>query len=722
MKRLAVVFLLGTVISAAAAPPAEQQERIERKDRKFFRKAQELFFFEEYERAEPILTKLIGQYPNNAVLHYEMGVCLFYSQTGKMKSLAWFEKALALAGSKASEEMLYYAGTTYQMNNRFDDAIRCYQELKKKMDTPEGIKSMEHLIGSCENGKKMMAAPVGVRVENLGDNVNSPYPDYAPVFTSGEQLLLFTSKRKGTTGGNIDDEGHYFEDVYMSRNMAENGSWTNAGKLDTSYKMKRKGPLRYLFTKAENVSEINTHDHDGSIAVSPDGQKLYIYRYSDMWQATVSESGKWTRPKRMHERIDGKSTHEPSMCISPDGNTMYFVSDREGGQGGKDIYRAEKIADGNWGVPINLGPNVNTPYDEESPYVSADNQTLYFASEGHNSMGGFDIFKSPNENGRWMKPENMGYPINNGGDDLFFVPCTSNDRCGYYASMQHNTLGDLDIYAIAKVEQTHRMLVRITDNNKPVADARIWYTNTGNGRKNLLEFSPEGYALFNFDPGTSYEISLEREGYKPAKTTIAFPAETKLDNCYQEINFTSRRNEAIHTINEEIVMVTLFSDIDAATGQNTPESRIAYIASVDRKSPPDKVGVSIMFSSYPDETQAGTNNGTNAVAFNTVYFEFEKADLNEEAKIELDRAAEYMQRNPNQRFEIYGYTDAKGSEQFNQELSQRRAEAVKTYLLSKGVSKELLVIIPKGMSDPVSGNDDEAGRRKNRRVEIRIKR
>ncbi len=719
MKRLLIALLLGTALHAVAAP-AEKQERIERKDRKVFRKAQEFFFFEEYDRAEPILTKLITQYPNNAILHFQMGVCLYYSQTGKMSSMPWFEKAIAMAGTTATEEMWYYAGTTYQMNNRFDDAIRCYQELRKKMDTPEGIKSMNRLIETCENGKKLMGTPVAVRVENLGDNVNSPYPDYAPVFTSGDQLLLFTSKRKGTTGGNMDDEGHYFEDVYMSRNMSENGAWTSAGKLDTSYKMKRKGPLRYLFTKAENVSEINTHDHDGSIAVSPDGQKLYIYRYSDMWQATVNENGKWTRPKRMHEQIDGKSSHEPSMCISPDGNTMYFVSDRVGGFGGKDIYRAEKLANGNWGVPINLGPNVNTPYDEESPYVAADNQALYFASEGHNSMGGFDVFKSPNENGQWMKPENLGYPINNGGDDLFFVPCTAGDRCGYYASMQHNTLGDLDIYAIAKIEQTHRMTIHISDNGKAVSNARVWYTNTQNGRKKLLEFTPEGFALFNFEPGVTYDISLERDGYKPAKTSISIPAETKLDNCVQEISYAFVANELRGITGQQIEMTTALFDVDAAAGTNGDNvQRLGFVTTLDKVNPRKDLVLQYLTEIYP-EVVAG-NNTNNAAAFNTVYFEFEKADLNEEARVELDRAAEYMNRNPNLRFEIYGYTDAKGSEQFNQELSARRAEAVKTYLLSKGVPPELLVLIPKGMSDPVSGNADEAGRRKNRRVEIRIK-
>lgn len=719
MKRLVIALLLGTVLPAVAAP-AEKQERIERKDRKVFRKAQEFFFFEEYDRAEPMLTKLITQYPNNAILHFQMGVCLYYSQTGKMSSMPWFEKAVALAGTAASEEMLYYAGTTYQMNNRFDDAIRCYQELRKKMETPDGIKSMNRLIETCENGKKLMSTPVAVRVENLGDNVNSPYPDYAPVFTSGDQLLLFTSKRKGTTGGNIDDEGHYFEDVYMSRNMSENGSWTSAGKLDTSYKMKRKGPLRYLFTKAENVSEINTHDHDGSIAVSPDGQKLYIYRYSDMWQATVNENGKWTRPKRMHEQIDGKSSHEPSMCISPDGNTMYFVSDRPGGIGGKDIYRAEKLANGNWGVPVNLGPNVNTPYDEESPFVSPDNLLLYFASEGHNSMGGFDVFKSPNENGQWMKPENLGYPINNGGDDLFFVPCTAGDRCGYYASMQHNTLGDLDIYAIAKIEQTHRMTVHVSDKNKGVSDARVWYTNTQNGRKNLLEFTPEGFALFNFEPGVTYDISLEREGYKPAKTSITMPAETRLDNCVQEITYNLVMTEMRGVSGQQIEIATALFDVDAAAGTNGDNvQRLGYVNTLDKVTPRKDLVLQFLTEIYP-EVIAGNNTG-NTVAFNTVYFEFEKADLNEEAKVELNRAAEYMNRNPNLRFEIYGYTDAKGSEQFNQELSARRAEAVKTYLLGKGVAPELLIVIPKGMSDPVSGNDDEVGRRKNRRVEIRIR-
>lgn len=719
MKRLLLLLAVSSAFSVFADPG--KTTRLQGKDRKFYRKAQEYFFFEEYDRAVPLLRKLSEQYPQNSIIHFELGVCMYYSPTDKMKSLPFFEKALNLAGNKADDELLYYAGTSYQMVNRFDDAIRCFSELKKKMETPDGIKSVDRLIETCNNGKKMMEHPLNVRIENLGDNVNSPYPDYAPVLTSGEQFMLFTSKREGTTGGNIDDDGYYFEDVYMSRNVGNNKGWSNSGKYDSTYKMTRKGPLRFLFTKAENVAEINTHDHDGSIAVSPDGNDLYIFRYSDIWKATVNENGHWSKPKRLHETIDGKSTHEPSLCISHDGNSLYFVSDRPGGLGGKDIYRAARMPDGSWGTPVNLGPSVNTAYDEESPYLDAEGKYLYFASEGHNSMGGFDIFKSPLENDKPGQPENLGYPINNGGDDIFFVPGAKGDYA-YYASMQNNTLGDLDIYAVEFLKDAHRLWVKLIDNagERPISDASVWFTNRENGRKNLLEVAPDGTAQFNFEPGASYTLSVDREGYHSAKAELHFPDDAKLDNCYQEIRFEFTKNESGAVNGQAITLTSGLFDVDKEIGRNGSgdmnAARSGYLASLDKANP--RAGLVV---NKVQETYDNSPTGPATVVFNTIYFEFEKSDLGEEARVELDRAADYMKRHPAVQFELYGYTDSKGSESFNTGLSQKRAESVKNYLLGKGVSAQQLHTIPKGMSDPVGLNDSEAGRRKNRRVEIRIK-
>ncbi|TND06565.1 MAG: ompA [Bacteroidetes bacterium] len=720
MRHLAFPFALLFSFSLSADPP-KVEKRVDRKDRKHYRKAQEYFFFEEYDRAVPLLRKLVEQYPSNATIYYEMGVCMYYSPTEKTRSLPWFEKALTIAGDKADEELLYYSATAYQMMNRFDDAIRCYTGMKKYADSPEMLKSIDRLIETCENGKKFMSKPVNVRVENLGDNVNSAYPDYAPVFTGDEKLLLFTSKRKGSTGGNIADDGYYFEDVYMSKNVGESGGWSNAGKLDTTYRMLRKGPFRFLFSKAENVSEINTHDHDGSIAIAPDGKKLYIFRYSDMWQAALGDGEKWSRPKRLHESIDGKSSHEPSLCISPDGKSLYFVSDRPKGLGGKDIYRCEKMGEDTWGTPMNLGPAVNTPYDEESPYISADGSTLYFSSEGHNSMGGFDVFKSVNENGLWTKPENLGYPINNGGDDIFYVPGKNTDY-GYYASMQNNTLGDLDIYAVEYLRETHRLWVRILENtgNKPVDNAKVWFTNLQNGRKNLLGISTDGEALLNFEPGATYSIVVERDGYSPAKSEISFPAGPGLDNCYQEIRFSQTKNGASLT-GQEIVLFSLLFDVDKEIGEKPvgerATARVLFLEGLDKKNPRPGLQVNKVAEVYTDPVN---DPAANSMVFNTIYFEFEKSELNEESRVELNRAAEYMKNNPALRFEVLGYTDNKGSESFNQELSQKRSAAAVQYLISKGISAERLRAVPKGKSDPVNGNDNEENRRKNRRVEIRV--
>ncbi|MGL4598334.1 MAG: hypothetical protein ACRCYO_12430, partial [Bacteroidia bacterium] len=379
-----------------------------KKDRKVWRQAEEHFTYSEYDEALPLFLRLVEKDPENSQLNYKLGICYYFSTTSRPLCVPYYERALAHAGRDTTSDLLYHAGVGFLTVNHFAQAQDLFARLNRRR---EGMNYTElrHLMQSAENGIAAWKNPARIRIRNLGRNINSPYPDYAPVITPDQSMLLFTSKRKGTTGGRRDDDGYYYEDVYQSRNLASK-RWGASDRYDTNFRARHFGPFLLFFARAENVTQINTNDHDGSISLAPDGKKLFIYRYSDIWEADWAETG-WKKPKRMGKAIDARASHEPSVCISPDGKTLFFVSDRKGSMGGKDIWYCSRAADNSWEKPRNLGRNFNTEYNEDAPCLTADGNTLYFASEGHNSMGGYDIFKSKKlADGNWSPAENLGAP------------------------------------------------------------------------------------------------------------------------------------------------------------------------------------------------------------------------------------------------------------------------------------------------------------------------
>jgi outer membrane protein OmpA-like peptidoglycan-associated protein len=419
-------------------------------DNKIVRKADNLFIFCDYKDALPAYQKLLESNPENGLFNYRLAVCYFYSSTDVLKCIPLFEKARTILNKDDEEaaDLNYYLGTAYRMINRFDDAIECFTHLKSLIipdkEGTEFIKELDQEIINCNTGKILISKPIAVSITNLGPLVNSEFPDYSPVISKDESMLLFTSKRKECTGGRTDEEGNYYEDIFVCR-KEKNYPWQSSVRLDTSFITKRNLQL-FNFSKTKNDRSINTKRHDASVALSPDGKQLYIYRLDDLWVSDLNNNT-WEKPTRLNHFINTKKSHEPSLSLSMDEKTLYFVSERPGGYGGKDIYKSEKQNDGTWGEPSNLGAIINTEYDEDAPFIDPDDKTLYFSSQAHGSMGGFDIYKTKLQNGNWTIPENMGYPVNSGADDIFFV-FNSSEKTGYFSSIREGGIGNFDIYKL----------------------------------------------------------------------------------------------------------------------------------------------------------------------------------------------------------------------------------------------------------------------------------
>lgn len=656
---LLTLLLMGGL--AANSLQAQELSRQERKtERKALKEAEKYIEYTEYRNALPHLERAYEVNPDNPQTNFWIG--LSYMNSGrKDKALPYLERALEL-DPEVDERLKGLYARVLHYNNRIDEATRYYREYLGTLRTgDEEYGEIIRRIEQCRNAKVLLRDTVNVLIENLGDGVNSPYPDYVPVLSADETVMIFTSRRPENKGEEALD-GFKYEDLYIVERQGNN-QWGAARNMG---------------------SPVNSLYHDASASLSADGQTLFIYRDETR---SVYESHlrgeEWRAPQELPKVISGKRTWEPHACLSPDGNTLYFVSDREGGEGGLDIYAATRNEEGQWDNPQNLGPTVNTPYDERGPFMHADGVTLYFSSEGHSSMGGLDIFKTVKQpNGKWSRVENMGYPVNTSDDDVYFMMSASGTR-GYYASNRRGGIGEKDIYRITfrsePVEELASQQVRpdvqasdinlatrpnavtilkgvVTDEETgEVLDATVVVTDNDTGEEiaRMTANSSTGKYLTSLPAGGNYGIAVEKTGY-----------------LFHSEHF----------------------ELDIAIGYQE------IIRDIELK--PLKKGSKIILRN--------------------IFFDFDKYDLREESAAELERLVTIMEDNPSLKIRINGHTDSRGSDAYNETLSKNRAQAVVEYLIEAGIAEDRLQSKGFGESDPIATNDTDEGRQKNRRTEFEI--
>jgi len=625
---------------------------VQAQDKLYYRnlryQAREYYRLKEYRLALPLLLKVDSIKPNQKEILYKIGVSYF--KIGYKKESESFLKRANALGYK-DKYLDYYLGRVYHVNHEFDSAIFYLNKYKhhirnhKKLDY--SIEAVDRYIEMCEYGKKLVLKPVDVKIENLGPNINSKYPDYAPVISADETVLIFTSRRDDSENRLVDPRDDlYFEDLYISIREHPDSAWP----------------------KARNMGKIiNTDSHDASIGLSPDGQELFLYRSSsekrklvsgDIWVSDL-KGEEWTKPYKMHKNINSPYW-EPSCSVTPDEKTLFFSSDRPGGYGGRDIYVSRKIAGNEWTEPENLGPEINTPYDEDAPFIHPDGKTLFFSSRGHQSMGGFDLFKSVYDpkTKKWSIPENLGYPINTAEDDVFYV-WSPDGRKAYFSSIREGGYGDKDLYVLTRPEiQNYLIVIRgkilNKENNKPVA-ATITFTDLLNGEITGVYTSnfANGKFIAIANPGKNYAVSVEASGF------------------------------LFHSENI-----------------NVPDTN-AYIE--------------IVKEIYLEPINEGSK-----ITLNNVFFDYNKSTLKDESYIELDKLVKILTINPNLYVEISGHTDSIGSDSYNKKLSDDRAEAVLQYLKRKGIDEKRMLAVGYGEEFPVAPNSTEEGRKRNRRTEMII--
>ncbi len=587
--------------------------------------------------------------PNNAELNYKIGVC-YINAVNAAEALPYLEKAYKL-DREVAIDIKYRMGQSYQAMLKFDEAIQAYNEFKISL-SPNVLYNwypiLQKRFAECNTGKELMKRRSCGMIINLQE-INSVYPEYCPLISADESMMIFTSKRAETTGGLRDPyRMEYYEDIYVSYN--ENNKWT---------KPKNLGP------------PVNTENHDATVGLSPDGQELYIYKGikkkgdvhpGDIYSCQLMGST-WSKPKALPKSINSPY-REFSASISFDGRTLFFTSNRPGGFGGKDIYYSTREPNGEWGAAINIGNIINTEYDEEGVFAHPDGKTLYFSSKGHNTMGGYDIFKtSKDKNGKWSKPENLGYPINTGDDDIFFVT-SADGRHGYFSSIKSEGKGETDIYMI-----------------------------------NFTAFAEDE---------SSVNLTLVKGRVKDAKTGKYIQAKIEI--------IDNEKNEVVSVFNSNSktgeYLVSLPSGRNYGILVNS-ENHLFFSANFDL--PESKEYNEVVLDIELKTLEKGSK-----VVLKNLFFKYASSELQSSSLAELNKVLKILKENPQMRIEIGGHTDNTNSLATNQKLSTSRAKAVVDYLISKGIDSSRLEYKGYAYFQPIADNNTEEGRRKNRRVEFKI--
>ncbi len=586
----------------------------------------------------------------------------------------------------------YLIGRSYQYGEDFDKALQYYNLYKQKLASKANyqgkdkvdLATVDRAIFECQNGKEFVSSPGDFSIVNIGREINSEFEDYAPVLNENEDEIVFTTRRReDNLNENVFEDNKPYEDIFTAKKTG--GAWSFA---------KNMGPI------------VNTPYHESSVALSADGNMLFIFNDEgggDIFYSERQPTGEFAA-KIPLPGIINSSFEEKSISISKDEKTLYFSSNRPGGFGGLDIYRATKDSKGEWTNVKNLGPNINTEMDEDGLFIDYDDVTLFFSSKGRKGMGGYDVFKAtynPKAN-EWSEPVNLGYPINTPDDDIYFV-ITKDAKRAYYSSVREDGMGYTDIYMITIPEGLKNIepVVAKPPVETPPVDTAVVTTPV------VTEpiVTPKPPTKGELQP-LRYVVSV----VDAADQTTPLPAKVKLvgardnvivafipqgDGVFEfVIKNPKPKDYRLSVESDGYVFQNINVKLEGASTQEKTINRTVAMRKL-------LVGVSSILRN--------------------IYFDFDKATFKTASYTELNKLEAMLVQNQNMIVEIAGHTDAVGTKAYNKYLSLKRAQAVKDYLTKKGINTRRVTAVGFGKSKPLASNDDEhGGRELNRRVEFKV--
>ncbi len=620
----------------------------EKEIKKIFLEAESYFLYEnEYELAAPLFLTLLHLDTLNANINYKLGVCYLSIPGKKTKAIPYLEAAVKNTTSNYHDtykeksspiDAHYYLGLAYQVNNLLDKAIKSYQQFKKLLDVQEyyQIDYVDLQIKACEIAGKLKEEPIRYRERKLNDEINSYQLNFNPIVSGNDSVLVYTAKI-----------GSY---NYIFFSKKTDGQWS---------------------TPVNISADLETKEDCTSASLSYNGDKLFLFK-NDGNIGNIYESdfvdGKWTKIKKLSKNINTKYW-ESHACLSPDRKVLYFTSNRGKGYGGLDIYKSELQPNGEWGPAENLGPTINSPYNEDTPFIINDGNTLYFSSQGHYNMGGFDIFYSNKlKNNKWSVPINLGYPINTTDDERFYSPVHKGSKA-YYAYYTTGEYAKKEIYEIT-----------IIPGDIPV------------------------------DIAVKGKISLQDN--KPGFNTT-----------FSVYTIDTLHSDTIHMIKPDLVTGEFLMKVPSGN-YNVAFSGEEYETKIEQVSIPENFTRSEIILNpvlVPKEITRGKY-----IVIKNILFAYDSYALDREAKIMLEKLFSIMQQYPSLQIEVIGHTDSKGSETYNLKLSKNRSNSVINYLVYNGIKHSRFTTSAVGEREHIAintnpdGTDNPEGRKFNRRVSIKV--
>jgi outer membrane protein OmpA-like peptidoglycan-associated protein len=634
--------------------------------------------------------------PNNALLNAKIGECYLHSSS-KEAALAYLQKSQQL-DPKAEPRMHYLLARALHLAGQWEAAIKEYEQARPVAaeatsdDVAVTTDDLAQRVRECHRGQQLQAHPVHVLLENAGPGINSAASDYGPLISADESVLMLTSRRSGSTGGRLDSDGDgLLEDIYQS-------DWNG-----TSW-----GPAHNL------GAPVNTVDHDATVGLSADGQHMLVYveqNEGDIYETDL-QGTTWSKPRNLGPRLNS-SYHESSGCYSPDGKYLYFVSDRPtGSRGGRDIYRLELDAR----TPAeNLGPVINSPYDEEGVFMHPDGKTLYFSSKGHSSIGGFDIFKSTlNAKGQWSEPESLGWPINTPDDDVYFVLSGSGQH-GYYSSNQPGGLGGKDIYRVTFLGPESAVAKTTTPTKRPLPPvAKKTAAKTAVSRP----FAPRARVI------TMVPIAIRPASGVAAATTKV----TILKGIITDAVSKRPLSASIEVIDTEKNQVVSVYQSNAVTGRYLVSLPSGANYGIVVQQPGYLLySLHIELSAAAPYAEVAEDIALNrpivgtTVELHNVFFVPAQAELRPQSTAELAYLKKLLTEHPTLRLELSGEMNAAADGTASSDLAQQRAQAVLAYLTKQGISPSRLSIAsPPDTAQPVASTAATPNQQISRPTEFKV--
>lgn len=606
--------------------------------------------------------------PDNALNNFRIGVC-YINSSEPYKSISYLEKANKL-DPDCDPFLHYYYGFSLQLKGEFDSAIEAYKKFEdnyRKSDNFSKFVSMRKK--ECDNAKKYISDPERVWVDNI-ESLNTEHDEIAPSITTDGSELIFSSNRPN--GNKPNEVNQYDHDIFVS--YFDDGEWRAPKPLP---------------------GDVNSKEDDIVNNLAYDGTSMLLHKNNE-GQTDIYESqlkgAKWGYPEIMPRQISSDRANEKYASYNHDGYNIFFARDNENRSNGSNIMYSgmrNKI-EKNYGAATMVS-EVNSRFNDGPVYLHIDGETMYIASQGHESLGGYDIFVSKKEQGTWSRPVNLGYPINTPYDDFFFA-ATASGKYAYISSNRDGGKGGFDLYKVTfwgppkfpvvdvedyllssiampikdpkieKAVEVNKVSLTVFKGNtidalsREAVEANIEITDNSSGSiiESFTTNSATGKFLISLEAGINYGIAVKADGY-----------------LFHSENFDIPDDSDYNLINKTIELKNI------AIGST--------------------------------------------IALRNIFFDVGKATLRSESNSELDRLVKLMKDVPSLKIEISGHTDNTGSASLNQKLSQERAESVVRYLTAKGIKESRMTAKGYGASKPIASNNTQSGRQENRRTEFEIK-